>query len=734
MRRRMPIRYQLTSAECGLACLAMVATYHRRNTTVADCRAFLAGGRDGVSVDELAIAAERLGMRARLDRGGELPERLRAPIIAHLARHHFVAVASADSRTVGVVDPGLGRLRMSREEFMRSWSGTALHLSPGEGFVRQRASLKQNVIALYLRHTLSDRTTRYRVALALVLAACLQVLALASPLLTKAIVDGLMPGGHRTPLRTLVLGVGTVCAVYGLLSVARGLVMLTVRIRGDQYLSRRFVSHLLRLPIGFFLERGRGDLLMRLSSVSGTRETLIQQVMSTGIDAILLVGYLVGILYIQPLYGIVIIPLALVQTSILLGSYSRLRSLAQRELRTKTEEQSYLVEALEAVVSLKANGAEDRALERWESLFDRSQRATRERGLVQAVVSGGRQAVTVLGPMVMLLFGAWLVDSGRMGLGDVLAINAMALAVTAPLETFVATGQMLQVVRAQVERIFDVLDTPAEPSGGTAVAGHDDCAIDLRGVGFSYAAPDSPALRDITLAIPAGSKLGVVGASGSGKSTFGLVALGLLRATSGVVSHDGVSVADLDLSQGRGRCGAVLQDLTLFNGSIWENLVLFRPDATLEQVTESARAAGLHDDVLALPLGYDTIVGQGGGALSAGQRQRVALARALVHQPRVLLLDEATSHLDPLTESVVDDALGKLAVTRIVISHRLSAIRNSDQIIVLDAGRVVARGSHDELISRPGKYRDLFAGTARSFAMAQQALDVSQRALGVSAA
>jgi ATP-binding cassette subfamily B protein len=280
--------------------------------------------------------------------------------------------------------------------------------------------------------------------------------------------------------------------------------------------------------------------------------------------------------------------------------------------------------------------------------------------------------------------------------------------VLAPLQAFVGAIQMFSVLRAQVERIYDVLDAPAEESGPVVLPPRAPAWVETSGLTFRYEQSGPPVLADITLSLTPGTKLGIVGRTGSGKSTLALLLLGLLKATGGSISHNGVPIGLLDLPELRRGCGVVLQQLTLFNGTIRDNLTLGRTDFDEAEIEEAARTAGLHEDVRQLPMSYDTIVGEAGAALSAGQRQRVALARALLHRPRLLVLDEATSHLDPKTERQVDEALSRLHVSRIVISHRISAIRNADQILVLEHGRITARGRHDELIQKGGMYQELF--------------------------
>lgn len=711
--RRVPMRYQLTQSECGLACLAMVLSHHGRSTSVPDCRSLVGSGRDGVSVPALAAAAEAAGLAVTVDRSADpFAQPLEGPAIAFLSRHHFVVVTHVTARWVHTTDPTHGRRRHSRAAFAAGYGGVLLRLAPGPAFERRRTPLRAAPMARYLARFIGARGSRRLLGATVALAAGLQVMALATPLLTKEVVDSVVPDDRLGPLGGIGLGIAAVALLCAALSFGRALALLAVRIRGDQLMSRRFVTHLFRLPIGFFLDRGRGDLLMRLSSVASTRETLVQQLLSTLIDGCLLVGYVVGLVLLSPLYAAALAPLFVAQLLVLGVTYRKMRTLSQQELRARSEEQSYLVEALEAIVPLKANGVEDRAAQRWEALFTSYQGTVCRRGRTAAGIGAARQALSTLAPLALLWVGAWMVLTHRMSLGTMLAANAVALSVLAPLETFASSGQVYQVVRAQVERVFDVVDSPEESSGDLRLAADTPSRITLHGVGFRYQEGRQPVLRGLELDLPPGGKLGVVGRTGSGKSTLGLLILGLLRADEGEIRYDGVPIGELDVFDLRSRCGAVLQELTLFNGTIRENLTLARPDAPDDEVVRAARTAGLHDDVLALPMGYDTLVGQGGNALSAGQRQRVALARALVHRPRLLLLDEATSHLDPATERQVDAALSELAVTRIVVSHRLSAIRNADQTIVLDGGRMVQHGRHEDLIREDGIYRRLFGEAA----------------------
>ncbi|GAA2898867.1 peptidase domain-containing ABC transporter [Streptosporangium fragile] len=709
MRRRVPVRLQMTGTECGAACLAMVLSHHGRDTSVSECRELLGPGRDGVSPVGIVAAARRNGMRAIAERVGDpLAAPLTHPVIVHWGKNHYVVLERAGRDRVHVVDPARGRRVLSREEFAGEYSGVLIDLSPDEGFVRRRTPLRQNVLLRYLREFVGVAGGRRILLGILLLAGALQALGLALPLATQTVVDHLIPDGRHDLLGVLGAAVIGLTVMQGALTLLRSRMLLRLRALADEQLVGRFVTHLLRLPLDFFLQRSRGDLLMRLGSVSAGRETVTQHALTLCLDTIMLSGYVTALAFLSPWYMLIVAVLAAMQVGLMLSSYRRVNVLSQRELTARAEEQNYLVEALQAVLPVKANGVEGQARRRWRDLFDAYQAAMLRRGRAVSWFEGGQAALSLLAPLALLWCGVWLVLGGQMSLGSMLAANTLAMSVLSPLMGFVGIVQLLSMLRGQIERIYDVLDSAPEPSGDRVLDGRLPVSVRARDITFRYAPETPPVLRDVSLDVPAGAKLGIVGRTGSGKSTLALLVLGLLRAETGTVMHDGVAIEELDLAELRQGCGAVLQELSLFNGTIRDNITLGSPDATEDDVVEAATMAGLHQDVLRLPMGYRTRVGEGGASLSAGQRQRVALARALVHRPRLLILDEATSHLDPETERRVDAALSALRVTRIVISHRLSAVLNAHEIVVMEQGRIVARGDHNELVNRPGPYRELF--------------------------
>ncbi|WP_330240250.1 peptidase domain-containing ABC transporter [Streptomyces sp. NBC_00525] len=710
---RVPFRQQLAQTECAAACLAMVLGRYGHQVPVAECRERLGPGRDGVGLSRLVRVAEEYGLDVATDTSapdswqpGSLPR------VAFLARHHLVVVESVTRRGVRLADPGIGRYGQSHEEFREAFGGVSFTMAPGPGFVRRRMPWGQLPLVRYIREFVAAPGNRRLLAVITLIAALLQVLGLALPLATKVAVDRIVPGRDGLDMRTLTIALFGTVLLHGALALLRQLLMVRLRVRSDGELTQGFIDHLWRLPISFFLQRSRGDLMLRVQSVSSTREILTQHLLTATLDGSTLVIYAAILSALVPGYLPVVLLLAALQGAVLAAAYGRIKRLAQRELTLRSEEQGYLVETLDAMVPVRANGAGERVRAHWRTLFDRYQKAMATRAGTAAWVQAAQSTLTVLAPLILLWCGLRFVLAGQMSLGTMLAANTLALSVLHPVQSLVTATQSFSTMRAQIERVHDVLDTPPETPGHAALPGTGPLALSLRGIRFGYHSDATPVLDGVSAELPAGGKLGIVGRTGSGKSTLGLLMLGLLRPQHGEVLLDGVPVRDIDPGELRSGFGAVLQELRLFSGSIRDNLLLGRPDADEAALVRACVVAGLHHDVRRLPMAYDTPVGEGGAALSAGQRQRVALARALIHRPRLLLLDEATSHLDALTEQQVDAALSELKVTRVVISHRLSAIRNADLTLVLDGGRVADSGTHAELLARPGLYRDLFAAPA----------------------
>ena len=708
-RRRVPLILQMSAADCGAACLAMILGHHGRAVPLDEVREQLGTGRDGATAAGLSRTARACGMRVKAYSAelSDLPL-VPLPAIAHWNFNHFVVLESWSEQTgATVVDPASGRRRVGVQEFGQSFTGVVLSMEPGAGFERVPDSRRRSRVA-HLAGLFRAPAVRSTIAQVLAASLVLQVLGLAFPLLTKVVVDGIVPFGVTGVMGTLGMGMVVVVAAGALVGYLRAGLLVYLQGRLDARLMLGFFDHLLSLPFRFFQERSTGDLLQRVSSNLVLREVLSGQTVSLLLDGTFALAYLALLFAISPLFGTVALVVGAAQVGLMLAMTGRVHELMHRELAAQAESSSYSVEVLKGIALLKATGAEARALDRWSDLFFRQLNVSLRRGHLMALFETALSTLRTASPLLVLWIGALLVLRGEMTLGTMLALNAVTVSFLAPVASLVSSGQRLQLVGAHLDRILDVMATPPEQAEGTAVApGRISGRIELRDVSFRYA-PDAPwVLRHVSLVVEPGEKVALVGRTGSGKSTLAALMMALYEPTEGEVLYDGIPATRLHLASLRAQFGVVLQEPFLFSGSIRRNVAFQDPEMPMPRVARAALLAGLHEEVAQMPMGYETVLPEGGSGLSGGQRQRLAIARAVASEPAVLLLDEATSHLDTLTEERVDRNLSQLECTRVVIAHRMSTVRNADQVLVLDRGQVVERGTHEELLERGGLYAAL---------------------------
>jgi ATP-binding cassette, subfamily B, bacterial len=706
MRRRVPAVRQLEAADCGAVCLGMVLAHFGKRVPMDELREMTGTDRDGVDALAIVRAARQYGLRARgvsadIDALGHLPR----GSILHWEFSHFVVFERRTRAGVVVVDPATGRRRVPLDAFRRSYTGVAITFDRGEDF--QRSGSPARGTWRYLRPILGQTRALRRVLLTSVL---IRLFALALPLLTGLLVDEILPRDDRHLLFVLMAAVGAVAAYYLVVSLLRAHLLLQMRTRLDVDLTLGFVDHLVDLPFAFFLQRSAGDLMMRLQSNTMVREILTTGALSAILDGTLATLYLVLLFAVSPPLAAAVVVLGVLEVGTLLLTWRRNQRLMAESLQVEAKAQGYAYELLSGIETLKSSGAEHRAADHWAGLFVDQVNVTLTRGRLGASVDSVMGSLRVASPLVVLLYGGYQVLNDALSLGTMLAVAALATGFLEPLAALVSTGVQVQLLSSYMERINDVLDSAREQEGEhRPPAPRLQGRVAAEGVFFSYGRLAPPVVQDVSLAIEPGQHVAVVGRSGSGKSTLARLLLGLYAPSAGRILFDGRDLAELEVVSVRRQLGIVTQQPYLFGATIRENIALTDPSLPMEAVVRAAELACIADDISSMPMGYETVLLDGGSSLSGGQHQRIALARALVHRPAVLLLDEATSELDTVTERQVYENLSRLGCTTIVIAHRLSTIVDADVILVMEGGRIVEEGRHEELLQGDGPYRTLVA-------------------------
>ena len=706
--RRVPFIQQVTASDCGAASLTMVLAYHGKHLRLDDVRKITGYGRDGADALSILSAARVFGLRGRGVKVEEVEDLRFLPpgSILHWQFNHFLVFErqTADGGAE-LVDPAGGRRFVSRDELGRSFTGVALSFEPSEDFEPQEGEGRR--WGRFLRVLRDHWAVLRRIVMT---SAMVQLFALAVPLLIGVLVDRVIPRGDLQLLGILAAGLTAIVGFNFLASLLRSFLLIYLRTHLDARMTLDFLDHLVDLPYAFFQQRSAGDLIMRMGSNSTVREILTSGALSGMLDGLMVTLYLILLFVASPSMGVLVLGLGALRVSLFLFTRKKTKDLMSRSLQTEARSQSYQVNLLAGIETLKAAGAEHRAVEQWSHLYVDVLNVSLSRGRLQAVVDSLLAGLGTASPLIVLVWGAMQVLQGNLTLGTMLAMNALAAGFLTPLSTLITTAFQFQLLGSYMDRLEDVLETPREQDpAAVKPAPRLKGSIRLEGVGFRYGPLAPMAVQDVTVDIPPGRFVALVGRSGAGKSTLASLLVGLYSPTEGRILFDGLDLNELELRSVRRQVGIVPQHPYLFGTSIRANVTLSDPTLPLARAVEAAKLAHIHDDVIVMPMGYETIMADGGASLSGGQRQRLALARALVHRPAILLLDEATSALDTKTERAIQHELAALRTTRIVIAHRLSTIRDADLILVMDEGRVVEQGRHEELLALGGVYAGLVA-------------------------
>lgn len=684
--RRTPFMAQMEATECGAACLSMVLGHFGHHAELIDVRTACGVSRDGTTAAAIMRAARAYGLEGRATRVEPAALGQGAlPAILHWDFNHFVVLTKVSRRGLHVLDPAFGARLVSWSEADRLFTGVRLTFNVGKTF-RKRARRSSSLRRYWgvLRNALAATSL-------LVLAAfTLEIVGLVFPILSQVAIDFVVRPRQSRFLFVLILLLAGAVTLRFVLALARQRVATGLRVNLDWCLRMGFTQHLVRLPLIFFGQRSSGDLASRAAGHEEIR-AILQSLSTTALDALLVVSYL-GLMLIYDVYlGAAVLVLTCLRVLLVMALQAQVRDSVSGEVVASAGESAVVDETFTSSEAIQSLGVQDAAARRYlDFVTQRLNRSVERRRIEQYFL----QFAPLLDALTLALIywvGGRRVMADQLTLGVLAAFVAMVTLLARPLAALVEAASRIPSLLATARRIDDVWAAAPEVFGNVA-PGLLSGAIHLRNVSFAYGSAAAPAVRDVSLDLAPGERIALVGASGSGKSSLASLIAGLEAPSAGTVYLGSQPLRALERALVCEQVGVVFADSLYFSGTLRENLELGKP-RTFSELERAARLACIHEEIVALPDGYETRLDNGGAPLSGGQRQRLALARALLGAPRIVILDEATSSVDQQLEAQILANLRGAGSTQILVSHRASAIRQADRIVVMATGSVVDQGS-----------------------------------------
>lgn len=710
-----PTILQMEALECGAAALAMVLAHHGLWLPLEELRVLCGVSRDGSKALNLLKAARSLGMEAKGQRRepAELAQ-LAVPAILFVNMNHFVVFEGVVKQGFRINDPANGRRVVSPEEFDGMFTGLLLVFTPGPDF--QTGGKPQPLLPRLREMT---RTSRRPIVLVWLAGALTALFLMLIPALQRLYLDKILIERLDAWVYPLLAVLGLMIPLLALLSYLRLTLIARIGARLSVVLSARLVWHVLRLPVSFFAQRYAGMVSSRIGLADVLAYDLSRLLAEVTVNLALLLFLTLLLLQYSPTLALICVGLSVVNVLLFRLLRDSLKEVSEKVAMAFVKMQSKVMQGLRMIETLKATGGDEQFFAKWSGLhtlfINAEQASVRRTALIAAM-----QALTAtLTTAAVLVVGGYYTMIDNFTVGMLVAFSVIAGLFTQPVAALVNAATELQHQRGNLAQIDDTLRYPqalefraqakatAPQRAATTRVKRLSGRVSLNGVAFGYAPLEPPLITDFSLEMTPGSRVALVGASGSGKSTIGRLVAGLMEPSAGEIRFDGVPMQDIARDILRNSLAVVDQEIVLFEGSVRDNITLWDSTMPRAQMVAAAEDAMVHDLIMSRAGGYDARIEENGRNLSGGQRQRLEIARALVGNPSILVLDEATSALDAPTEKAVMDNLLRRGCTCLIIAHRLSSIRDCDEIIVLDRGRILQRGAHDRLIAEDGPYRRL---------------------------
>lgn len=678
---------QSEAAECGLACLAMVADSHGKSIGLPEIRRRFTLSLKGAKLGHLVHIAQQLGFRTRPLRleMGDIGK-LTLPCILHWDMNHFVVLAKVGKASVSVFDPAVGERRLGLDDVSKHFTGVALELTPTADFTPQKAAPPVSAIRL----TGSVRGLSRALLQIFALSIALQIFVVIAPFFMQWVVDQVLVSADRDLLVVLGLGFGLALLLQLLIGLLRGWSVLYLSSHlGLQWMGNVF-AHLLRLPLDFFEKRHLGDITSRMSSVQAIQRTLTTSFVEALIDGLMAAVTLVLMLVYSWRLALVTLVAVLLYLGIRSIAYRPVRDGTEQQLIAAARQQTHLLESLRGMQSLKIAGQEAERRIFYDNLMNQTVNQDVRLGRLGLGFSSASQLVFGLERIAVIWIGALLVLDNVFSVGMLIAYLAYKDQFAQRMGALIDKCIEFRMLRLHGERLADIVLTPPEDAGGSPEGLLPASSrIEVENLSFRYAEGEPWVLKDCSFGVAPGESVAIIGGSGCGKTTLVKLLLGLLAPTKGTIRVGGHEMQKLGPRNVRAIVGAVMQDDQLFTGSVAENIAFFDTEHDQERIESAAMLAAVHDEIVSMPMGYHSLIGDMGNSLSGGQKQRVILARALYRNPKLLVLDEATSHLDVTKERLVNEAVKQLQLTKVIVAHRPETIASADRVLVIEGGRIV---------------------------------------------
>lgn len=682
LRRKTPIILQSEAAECGIACLVMISSFYGLNIDLFNFRQRYGSPAQGVTLLSLNKTAERAGLRSRaLSLDIDEINQLKLPCIIHWGMNHYVVLTKVRKTSFVVHDPALGKRIIGMQEMSNYFTGVALELWPDQNFKQEKAKSRLRLLDL-MRNIIGLKNTLIKI---FAFSVVIEAIGLLLPVGTQMVTDHVIMAHDQSLLAVICIGLVSFTLFRTFISMLRAWISLTLNTLTNIQWKTTLFDHLTSLPLSFFEKRHLGDIQSRFSSLDVIRSTFTNSIVTGIIDTIMTIGLLIML----TLYGgwlvWVVVGFTLCYAIMRLATYRFYRRVSEEQVIKGARSSSHFMESLYGIATIKALNLKERRSQNWLNLNIDSCNAGIKQTRFDMMFSGINTLISSIDQVVILWLGALAVIDNSMTLGMFMAFNAYRGQFSQRASSLIDLFMQLRMLSLHNERLSEIVFTEPESEMPSRRVFEQDKGVKLevKSLSYQYDAFTQPVFSNLNIVVEPGESVALIGPSGVGKTTLLKVMCGLLSPTSGDVFADKLDINKIGLNNYRLSTACVLQEDRLFSGSIAENICGFEDNADEAFIIECARNSNIHDEIMKMPMGYETLIGELGTGISGGQKQRLLIARALYRRPGILFMDEATSHLDLNNEASINQAISNLSITRIIVAHRPSTIASADRVIDL---------------------------------------------------